>query len=63
MSDKKQKPEKPQCPKCKSNNIVRDAHAGCNEETQQWDQLIAVYDNFDCNDCGENMREPEWVAV
>jgi predicted RNA-binding Zn-ribbon protein involved in translation (DUF1610 family) len=46
------------CPDCGSHNVLRDAYAEWNEQAQEW-ELHGVYDNFTCDDCGENDIDPE----
>lgn len=45
------------CPKCKSYNVVRDAFAEWSRPFQAW-HLQSTYDNFSCNECGENDIRP-----
>lgn len=47
------------CPSCGDReNVVRDAFASWNEETQEW-ELLSVYDSFSCNSCGAEFRAPK----
>lgn len=42
------------CSNCGGQNVRRDAHAEWNPELQQW-ELSAVYDAWDCDDCGHSV--------
>jgi predicted RNA-binding Zn-ribbon protein involved in translation (DUF1610 family) len=45
------------CPSCGADDVLRDAFAFWDEETQKW-ELSDVYDNYACNTCGAEFREP-----
>lgn len=42
------------CSNCGGQNVKRDAHAEWNPELQLW-ELSAVYDDWDCDDCGHSV--------
>lgn len=44
------------CPCCGSDNIVRDAYASWDIETQAW-VLLATYDDMKCESCGSDINE------
>jgi len=46
------------CPKCGGDNILADAYAGWNEDTQEW-ELHSTYDDRTCDDCGESTKPIE----
>lgn len=46
------------CRECGSENIVADAFARWNVETQAW-ELSSLFDATCCEDCGEEFDEPE----
>lgn len=39
------------CATCGSENVRRDASVEWNSELQMW-EIVTVYDNADCEDCG-----------
>ena len=47
----------PTCPMCKGKRVVRDAWAGWNGDSREW-ELSAVFDAMFCDDCGE--ITPDW---
>jgi hypothetical protein len=49
MSDKIRKMV---CTTCGSDNVVRNADVAWNPKTGEWDKIVAVFDSFDCEDCG-----------
>jgi DNA-directed RNA polymerase subunit RPC12/RpoP len=49
------------CKHCGSHDVRRDADAVWNEITQEW-ELVSVYDNATCEDCGgETSLEEEGI--
>ena len=49
------------CRKCGSRNITRDAIVQWDEFHQKWD-LVTIYDNGDCHDCGASGNNiVEWI--
>lgn len=44
------------CPCCHSDNIIRDAAARWNPETNEW-ELASVQDDMTCDDCGASFYE------
>ena len=51
-NQKKKKPKiKIRCKYCGSEYVKRDADAMWNVDTQEW-ELVSVYDNATCEDCG-----------
>lgn len=47
------------CRTCKSEDVRCDADAGWDEQTQAW-ELVAVYDNAVCENCGGETRIEEF---
>lgn len=39
------------CSECGSDNVLKDAYAAWNVETQEW-ELSATFDNTVCDNCG-----------
>lgn len=52
----------PTCESCGSNDIVADANAVWNIETQQW-ELANTFDATYCNSCGETNKGREWKDI
>ena len=50
------------CPKCGSDDVIRDAYASWNRDSQQW-ELCTEFDNFICNACGRADIDPEEVEI
>lgn len=46
------------CAHCGSTDVRRNADAGWNEELQLW-ELVAIYDNATCEQCGGETRLEE----
>lgn len=53
---------KPTCPYCGSDEVVCDANAAWNEETQQW-EVASVYDSGACQDCEAQTKRFNWTLV
>jgi hypothetical protein len=57
------KPIKIVCADCGSDNVRRNADVAWNVETQEWDQIAAVFDNGSCEDCGNSDASLEEVQI
>jgi hypothetical protein len=53
---------KPVCPQCGSDDMVADACASWNSDTQEW-ELISTYDSTTCQSCDNETDSPDWVPV
>ena len=53
--------KRPICPQCRSPEITRDASAEWDFDAQVW-SLKSVYDNTDCDECGEEISSPIWIT-
>lgn len=59
---KVQPKEKPVCPVCKSDDVVVDAVARWDEDTQDW-SLSATYDDKTCDACGYSGSNFDWIEI
>lgn len=49
----------PVCPQCGSINVVRDAYARFNPETQMW-EVVHIFDDSRCDDCEYEGGTVDW---
>lgn len=61
MSDLRERQVVPVCPKCNSDNVVADAVARWNIESQEWEVANVFDQGHSCDDCGAEDIEFAWV--
>jgi hypothetical protein len=54
--------EYPTCPYCDSKKVLRDSYSYWDTNTQYW-KVHSVYDNFICEECGEEDIDPIWITL
>lgn len=54
--------EKPICPYCDSEEVICDANAIWNDDTQQW-EVQSTFDSGFCQSCESETKRFNWILI